>query len=109
VTNGDPRRFREVPERETLALIAAQRTRLSVACDRVGRDISEVSTMVNGSVVGDDPAASPASMLGFARRCADLGFTDLTVHYPRSSGIFAGSGTAFAHTMAEAIPAIHAL
>lgn len=109
VTNGDPRRFRELPEAESLSLISNQREQLLRECRRIGRDFSEVRTMVNGSVVGDAPTASLRTFLDFAHRCADLGFTDLTVHFPRVDGIFAGCRTEFTRIMTKAIPILHAL
>lgn len=107
VTNGDPRRFRERPEKESLALIASQHQLLIVECERIGRRPSNLATMVNGSVVGDAPTASLAAFLGFAEKCVDLGFTDLAIHYPRANGIFAGSRPEFVRIMAKAIPLIH--
>jgi hypothetical protein len=54
-------------------------------------------------------AGSISSFLAFSRKCADLGFTDLTVHYPRTDGIFSGDREKFRHIMAEALPIVREL
>lgn len=109
VTNGDPKRFGELSEGEALALAAAQRATLEGECQEIGRNFSEIATMVNGSVVGENPTDSLPAFLSFARRCADLGFSDLTVHFPRVDGIFAGNREKFKHIMTEALPAVREL
>ena len=106
VTNGDPRRVRELPEPELLTLIGDQLALLRRECEALGRDPSDVRAMVNGSVVGEGPVASLDAFVDFASRCAELGFTDLTVHYPRTEGIFAGDRVDFARIMAEALPVV---
>ncbi|MFF7656450.1 LLM class flavin-dependent oxidoreductase [Streptomyces sp. NPDC007983] len=107
VTNGDSKRFGELSEDEALALAVAQRATLENECREIGRDFSDIATMVNGSVVGENPADSLSSFLAFSRKCADLGFTDLTIHYPRAEGIFAGDREKFRQVMGEALPIVH--
>ena len=80
---------------------------LARECERIERDLSEIATMVNGSVVGVSPTTSLTAFLDFAGTCSDLGFTDLTVHYPRKDGIFAGNRSEFARIITEALPIVH--
>lgn len=109
VTNGDPRKFGELPEALALVVIGKQLAQLRRECRALGRAPSDVRALVNGSVVSDDLLASADALVDFAQRCAKLGFTDLTVHYPRAEGVFSGDSKNFARVVAEALPAIHAM
>ncbi|TWV53489.1 LLM class flavin-dependent oxidoreductase [Streptomyces misionensis] len=106
ITNGDPRRFGEVPEAEGLDLVSRQQERLDEACAGIGRDPAELSRLINGSVVGDEPLASVDGFVDFAGRCAQRGFTDLVVHYPRRSAPFAGDAKTFERIAADALPVV---
>ncbi|WP_459246463.1 LLM class flavin-dependent oxidoreductase [Streptomyces youssoufiensis] len=108
VTNGDPRRFGEVPEAEGLALIAAQRRELVRACAAAGRT-ADLATLVNGSVVGDHPLGSVERFVDFAGACAEAGFTDLVVHYPRPDGPFAADLAVFERIASQALPVVRAM
>lgn len=109
VTNGDPARFGLLPEDEALALARAQLQLLTDQCRRLGSRPSAVIAMINGSVIGDNPASSADKLCRFAEKCASLGFGALTVHYPRLSGVFAGDPADFATAVAKALPSIHEL
>ncbi|MEU0738986.1 LLM class flavin-dependent oxidoreductase [Streptomyces sp. NPDC006134] len=106
VTNGDPKRFAAVPEAESLRLIRDQLRQFGLACEEAGRDVAEVATMVNGSVVGEEPLASVERFVDFAGSCAQAGFTDLTVHYPRPEGPFASDLRVFERIARDALPVV---
>lgn len=106
VTNGDPRRFGQVPEDEGLDLVRRQQDRLDETCAALGRDPAELSRLINGSVVGDEPLTSVDRFVDFAGRCAERGFTDLVVHYPRRSAPFAADPKTFERIAAEALPVV---
>jgi alkanesulfonate monooxygenase SsuD/methylene tetrahydromethanopterin reductase-like flavin-dependent oxidoreductase (luciferase family) len=107
VTNGNQARFGSLPQDEALALARAQLRLLHDQCSKIKRATSSVIAMVNGSVIGDNPAGSAYKLVRFAEECASLGFGALTVHYPRSSGVFAGDPDDFAAAIMKALPSIH--
>ncbi|MFE9429178.1 LLM class flavin-dependent oxidoreductase [Kitasatospora sp. NPDC006697] len=106
ITNGDPRRFGRLSEHEGLTLVGQQQDRLDQACATAGRAPSELARMINGSVVGDRPLASVERFVDFVGRCAEHGFTDVLVHYPRSSSPFAADTRVFQRIAAEGLPAV---
>jgi alkanesulfonate monooxygenase SsuD/methylene tetrahydromethanopterin reductase-like flavin-dependent oxidoreductase (luciferase family) len=109
VTNGNPARFGRLPQGQALALARAQLQLLNDQCRSIERVPSDVIAMVNGSVIGDNPVSSADKLINFAEKCASLGFGALTVHYPRSSGVFAGDPDDFAAAVAKALPSIREL
>ncbi|MFI6225988.1 LLM class flavin-dependent oxidoreductase [Micromonospora echinospora] len=88
VTNGDPTRFGELSEKESWAVIRAQREIFEESCHREGRDPALVARMLNGSVIVGDPLSSVERFIDFVGRSRDEGFTDVVIHYPRRSEPF---------------------
>lgn len=83
VTSGDPTRPGPFDPVESCAIVSEQMKRLDEACGTVGRDPATLGRMV---VVGLRLAAglgSPESFQDTIGRYAELGITDLVVHWPR--------------------------
>ncbi|MFF1798105.1 LLM class flavin-dependent oxidoreductase, partial [Kitasatospora sp. NPDC058263] len=88
-------------EASTWAGLAQRLESLDAACEQEGRDPKSLGRTL---LTGFSPLPTMRSAAAFeevAGRCAELGFTELVVHYPRESGPFATP----AHVLAEIAPA----
>ncbi|MFE3186426.1 LLM class flavin-dependent oxidoreductase [Streptomyces violascens] len=106
VTAGDPARPGALPACGVLPLLARQARALDEACMRAGRDPASLDRIVLGSRLVPGLADSADRLTAFAAGCAALGFTDLVLHRPRPSGVFAGRAEAFHAVVAAALPHI---
>ncbi|HEY1622372.1 MAG TPA: LLM class flavin-dependent oxidoreductase [Streptosporangiaceae bacterium] len=95
VTIGRPRDPGGQPEAAALGTLRAQLDRLSAACLDTGRDPADLRKLVQLSRIVADPYSSPERLRDLVGRCADLGFTDIVLAYPRRTGIFAGDLDSF--------------
>lgn len=91
----------EHDERAQFDALRAQVATLERACLDVGRDPAELQRVVHLSRIAATPYASRERFADLVGRCADLGFTDAIVGYPRSEGVFAGNRTAFEKVLSE--------
>jgi alkanesulfonate monooxygenase SsuD/methylene tetrahydromethanopterin reductase-like flavin-dependent oxidoreductase (luciferase family) len=91
VTIGRPQDAGGQPEAVAFGTLRAQLARLGAACRDVGRDPADLRKLVQLSRVVADPYSSPERLRDLVGRCADLGFTDVVLAYPRRTGIFAGA------------------
>lgn len=89
VTNGT-RADGAQPDAEVFASLAAQLADVRAACERGGRAYGTLRRLVYVSRSVPDAAASAERLADVVGRCADLGFTDVVVAYPRPDGLFAG-------------------
>jgi alkanesulfonate monooxygenase SsuD/methylene tetrahydromethanopterin reductase-like flavin-dependent oxidoreductase (luciferase family) len=76
---------------EQFAHLAGLVAKLDRACERGGRDPHSIDRLVLTGFGPDRPLASVAAFEDSRARYADLGFTDLVVHYPRPADPFAVS------------------
>jgi len=82
---------RERSRDEQFAYIAGLVAKLERACERGGRDPRSIDRLVLTGFGPDRPLASVAAFEDSRGRYAELGFTDLVVHYPRPADPFAAS------------------
>ncbi|MFE7460537.1 LLM class flavin-dependent oxidoreductase [Streptomyces sp. NPDC057554] len=79
------------PERTaswTWSVLARRREQLDAACEREGRDPKSLGrTLLTGFSLLPTMESAQA-FAEVAGRCAELGFTEIVVHYPRESGFF---------------------
>ncbi|MEU0896314.1 LLM class flavin-dependent oxidoreductase [Streptomyces massasporeus] len=95
ITIGDARTPGGQYERDAFRTLARQLDRLAAACERAGRPPAGLRRLVNLSRVVADPYGSPERLVELVGRCADLGFTDVVVAWPRRDGVFAGDMSVF--------------
>ncbi|MGW5052688.1 LLM class flavin-dependent oxidoreductase [Actinokineospora sp. NPDC004072] len=95
VTIGDPAHPGAQDEAAAFATLRRQVDRLADICLRHGRRPETLRKLVNLSRVAPDPYASPDRLAELVGRCADLGFTEVVLAYPRPHGVFAGDPAAF--------------
>jgi alkanesulfonate monooxygenase SsuD/methylene tetrahydromethanopterin reductase-like flavin-dependent oxidoreductase (luciferase family) len=90
VTAGRPGQFDSEPYGRTLNVLRKQLANLDAACEETGRDPATLNRLlVTGAMVGGvmDSAEAFSDAEG---RFAELGFSDLAVHWPRDSFPYAG-------------------
>jgi alkanesulfonate monooxygenase SsuD/methylene tetrahydromethanopterin reductase-like flavin-dependent oxidoreductase (luciferase family) len=102
VTTGDRRSPGPLDAKEGAVVLARQITSLTRACDDVGRDSDTIDRVV---VTG--PQLSPCldsvdSFTDAVASYANVGVTDLVLHWPRPDGPFAGSLASFEHAVQSA-------
>jgi len=95
VTIGDARAPGSQPEVAAFDTVRRQLDRLVEACAETGRDAADLGRLVNLSRLVPDPYASAERFADLVGRCAELGFTDVVVTYPRREGVVAGERTGF--------------
>jgi alkanesulfonate monooxygenase SsuD/methylene tetrahydromethanopterin reductase-like flavin-dependent oxidoreductase (luciferase family) len=99
VTIGRPQDAGSRTEAAAFGTLRAQLGRLTAACEDVGRDPADLRKLVQLSRIVADPYASTERLRDLIGRCADLGFTDAVLAYPRPSGVFAGDLGSFERAM----------
>jgi alkanesulfonate monooxygenase SsuD/methylene tetrahydromethanopterin reductase-like flavin-dependent oxidoreductase (luciferase family) len=92
VTIGDAANPGEQGETAAFDTLRRQADRFSRACEQTGR---RPGRLVNLSRVVTDPYGSPQRLADLVGRCAELGFTDVVLAYPRRHGVFSGNPLAF--------------
>lgn len=96
----------DVPRQErtaswTWSVLARRMEQLDEACEREGRDPKSLDrTLLTGFSLLPTTESAQA-FADVAGRCAELGFTEIVVHYPRESGFFASPR----HVIEEIAPA----
>ncbi|MEF3113559.1 LLM class flavin-dependent oxidoreductase [Streptomyces chrestomyceticus] len=96
----------DVPRQErtaawTWSVLARRMEQLDAACEREGRDPKTLGrTLLTGFSLLPTMESAQA-FEDVAGRCAELGFTEVVVHYPRESGFFATGR----HVIEEIAPA----
>lgn len=83
--------------------IASRIARLADACDSVGRDISDLQCALVHHPTPDEPLASVGAFVDWAGRYAELGFTEMIVHWPVPESVFAYDPVVFESTISAAI------
>jgi alkanesulfonate monooxygenase SsuD/methylene tetrahydromethanopterin reductase-like flavin-dependent oxidoreductase (luciferase family) len=98
VTTGDPARRSGMEE--GVAVVRAQGDRLTEVCEAAGRDPATVDRIVLLGPSIDQPLASPGQFADAAGRFAEVGVTDLVVHWPRPGEPYAGTQDTFEAALA---------
>jgi alkanesulfonate monooxygenase SsuD/methylene tetrahydromethanopterin reductase-like flavin-dependent oxidoreductase (luciferase family) len=86
VTYGDP----ALPATEHFDGLPRLVAMLESACNAIGRDPSTIDRLVLTGSLGPNSFDTVGEFTDAARRYAALGFTDMVVHYPRSSEPYRG-------------------
>ncbi|MHC5702771.1 LLM class flavin-dependent oxidoreductase [Streptomyces sp. PKU-MA01144] len=114
VTTGDPKLFEAGTPEQSAEAVAGQLTRLGKACAEAGRNPSELDRILLTGFTPDFNPALPASRRGrpldsleafvdFAGRYAELGFTEIVVHWPIDDSVFAADQAVFERIATEAV------
>lgn len=91
----------------TLAAAASQITMLRDRCGEVGTSFNDMMRIFLIGNTEDRPLKSVNSFESFARRYADLGFTDLVFHHPRSDDPVWSDDPAIVRAIGDIIDELH--
>jgi len=81
-----------------------QAARLDDACAEAGRDPCTVDRLYLQGITGEPWLESPESFRDLAGAYAELGFTDLALHWPRTEPPFVSDPDVFEEILASAGP-----
>ena len=102
VTFGDPRDASSQSPAECLRSVRAQLAQLDQACERLGRDPASVNRLYLQGLTAEPWLESVGTFRDLAGAYADLGFTDLAVHWPRSEPPYDADPEVFEAILADA-------
>ncbi|MDT0445915.1 LLM class flavin-dependent oxidoreductase [Streptomyces johnsoniae] len=106
VTTGDPRTF-DGSAADFMAGLARQMEHLEGVCEEAGREpagLGKILLDASSTPPGIDPLASVAAFVDYAGACADLGFTELVLHWPIPDSVFAADLDVFERVVTEGLP-----
>jgi alkanesulfonate monooxygenase SsuD/methylene tetrahydromethanopterin reductase-like flavin-dependent oxidoreductase (luciferase family) len=95
VTFGDPTLPEGASASQSRAALGDQVARLDEACERAGRTVLERILLVGTTTVAEQPLASVDAFVDFAGAHADLGFTEIVLHWPIPDSVFAADQRVF--------------
>ncbi|MFF4208922.1 LLM class flavin-dependent oxidoreductase [Streptomyces sp. NPDC001796] len=104
VTTGDPKLYETGTPEESLRALRAQSEKLADACVTAGRDVTELDKVLLTGFTPDRgrPLQSLDAFVDFAGRHAELGFTDIVIHWPIPDSDFAADEKVFEQIALEA-------
>jgi len=103
VTVGDPRLSDEGEDRFH-ATVVEQVDRLEKACAEQGRAPQDIERILLTGFTGGDPLRSVDAFVEFAGRYAELGFTEIVIHWPLEDSVFAADQRVFERIASDAVP-----
>ncbi|MEU2432253.1 LLM class flavin-dependent oxidoreductase [Streptomyces sp. NPDC007861] len=114
VTTGDPKLYEAGTPELSIEALAGQLTKLGKACAETGRDTAELDKiLLTGFTPDFNPATtaprqgrpldSLAAFVDFAGRHAELGFTEIVVHWPVADSVFGADQQVFERIATEAV------
>ncbi|MFC7306006.1 LLM class flavin-dependent oxidoreductase [Streptomyces monticola] len=110
VTTGDPKLYEAGTPEQSFEALRGQMAKLGKACADAGRDVAELDKVL---LTGFTPDFNPATRAGrrpidsfdafvdFAGRHAELGFTEIVVHWPIAGSDFAADEKVFERIVTE--------
>lgn len=109
VTCGPPDLSRSYPPDELLAITRGQVDSLRTACQRTGRDMTEIDRIFVVTDMSVQALRSGMSFVEFGQAYAAIGITHLVVHSPRAQGIFANDPRMLDRIAEHALPRLRDL
>lgn len=100
-TYGDPANPTALPPAEAPQVIAAQLAKLEDACADVGRDPAELDRILLQGSTNEKPLASLDAFVDYAGRYAELGITEIVLHWPVPDSIHAADQRVFERIVTE--------
>ncbi|MFE7775612.1 LLM class flavin-dependent oxidoreductase [Streptomyces sp. NPDC057445] len=106
VTTGDPKLYESGSAEQSVEAVAGQLAKLGKACAEAGRDAAELDKILLTGFTPEFNPATPApgqgrplesldAFVDFAGRHADLGFTEIVIHWPIADSVFAADQKIF--------------
>jgi len=104
VTTGDPKLYETGTPQQSIQAIRGQVDKLADACAGIGRDVDELDKILLTGFTPDRgrPLESLDAFVDFAGKHAELGFTDIVIHWPIPDSDFASDEKVFERIAMEA-------
>ncbi|MFB7242540.1 LLM class flavin-dependent oxidoreductase [Streptomyces populi] len=104
VTTGDPKLYETGTPEQSVQAMRGQIGKLADACAEIGRDVAELDKILLTGFTPDRgrPLESLDAFVDFAGRHAELGFTDIVIHWPIPGSDFAADPKVFERIAMEA-------
>ncbi|WP_175420823.1 LLM class flavin-dependent oxidoreductase [Streptomyces griseus] len=103
VTTGDPKLYEAGTPEQSVAAIRSQISRLGVAGEAVGRDVSGMDRILLTGFTPDRPLQSFDAFVDFAGTHYELGFTEIVLHWPIPDSDFAADMKVFERIATEGL------
>jgi alkanesulfonate monooxygenase SsuD/methylene tetrahydromethanopterin reductase-like flavin-dependent oxidoreductase (luciferase family) len=101
ITYGDPAGPGEHPAERAPQVVAEQLARLTAACERAGRDPGELEKVLLHGSTQEKPLESVDAFVDYAGRYAELGITEIVVHWPVPDSVYAADQAIFERIVTE--------
>ncbi|MEU6915884.1 LLM class flavin-dependent oxidoreductase [Streptomyces olindensis] len=104
VTTGDPKLYENGTAEQSIQAIRGQAEKLADICAEVGRDLTDLDKVLLTGFTPErvGPLQSLDAFVDFAGRHAELGFTELVIHWPIPDSDFAADEKVFEQIAMEA-------
>ncbi|MFF2896234.1 LLM class flavin-dependent oxidoreductase [Streptomyces sp. NPDC057966] len=103
VTTGDPKLYGTGTPEQSAEAIRGQVTRVSAACESIGRDAAELDKILLTGFTPGDPLQSLDAFVDFAGTHFALGITEIVIHDPIPDSDFAADEKVFERIATEAL------
>ncbi|MFD0342809.1 LLM class flavin-dependent oxidoreductase [Streptomyces sp. NPDC127117] len=103
VTTGDPKLYGTGTPEQSVEAIRGQLTKVSAACEAIGRDAAELDKVLLTGFTPGDPLQSLDAFVDFAGTHFELGITEIVIHDPIPDSDFAADEKVFERIATEAL------
>lgn len=103
VTYGDPRGPGDIPVEDCPAVIAGQLARLEAACAAIGRDPKELERVLLHGSTAERPLDSLDAFVDYAGRYAEIGMTEIVIHWPVPDSVYESDPALFEKIATEGL------
>jgi alkanesulfonate monooxygenase SsuD/methylene tetrahydromethanopterin reductase-like flavin-dependent oxidoreductase (luciferase family) len=103
VTYGDPRGSGDIPAEDCPAVIARQLAGLEAACAETGRDPGQLDRVLLQGSTRERPLDSLDAFVDYAGRYAELGITEIALHWPVPGTVYDADPAVFERIATEGL------
>ncbi|MET9873246.1 LLM class flavin-dependent oxidoreductase [Actinacidiphila glaucinigra] len=102
VTYGDPKGPADVPVDKCPEVVSRQYDQLEIACAEIERDPGELDRVLLTGSTAERPLQSLDAFVDFAGRYAEVGITEIVLHWPVPDSVYAADEKVFERIATEA-------
>jgi len=107
VTDLDATSIGKLSVDDGLRIVKVRLQKLTAACDAAGRDVTELDKVLVHGSSPEYPLTSVDAFVDWAGRHAELGLTELVLHWPVPDSVYASDATVFENIATEGLPQLH--